>query len=87
MAGFMFMATPENYNSPEPLRIWDQNANWGRGDVYVNFCPTKTKDWVIEPGQKYQLRYRVMAYDGEMNPQKAESLWTDFVYPTNVTVK
>lgn len=87
MAGFMFMATPENYNSPEPLRIWDQNANWGRGDVYVNFCPTKTKDWVIEPGQKYQLSYRVMAYDGEMNPQKAESLWTDFVYPPTVTVK
>ena len=75
------------YNSPEPLRIWDQNANWGRGDVYVNFCPTKTVDWVIEPGQKYQLSYRVMAYDGEMNPQKAESLWTDFVYPPTITVK
>lgn len=87
MAGFMFMATPENYNSPEPLRIWDQNANWGRGDVYVNFCPTKTVDWVLEPGQKYQLSYRVMAYDGEMDPQKAEALWTDFVYPPTVTIK
>lgn len=86
-AGFMFMATPENYNSPEPLRIWNENQNWGRGDVYVNFCPTKTKDWNLEPGNTYVLRYRVMAYDGEMTPANAERLWTDFVYPPVVTIK
>jgi len=86
-AGFMFMATPDNYNSPEPLRIWNESQNGGRGDVYVNFCPTKTKDWTLEPGNVYNLRYRVMAYDGEMTPERAESLWTDFVYPPVVTVK
>ena len=87
MAGFMFMATPDNYNSPEPLRIWNEEQNGGRGDVYVNFCPTKTKDWTLEPGNVYNLRYRVMAYDGEMTPERAERLWTDFVYPPVVTVK
>ena len=86
-AGFMFMATPENYNSPEPLRIWNEFQNRGRGDVYVNFCPTKTVDWNLEPGKTYNLRYRVMAYDGEMTPENAERLWTDFVYPPEVTVK
>ena len=80
-AGFMFMATPQNYNSPEPLRIWVE------GDVYVNFCPTKTTDWKLEPGGVYNLNYRVMAYDGEMTPENAERLWTDFVYPPVVTIK
>ena len=78
-AGFMFMACPENYDSPEPMRIWAQ------GDVYVNFCPAKLKDMVIEPGNKYHLSYRVMAYDGAMDPENAERLWTDFAYPPTVT--
>lgn len=86
-AGFMFMAAPTNYNSPEPLRIWNEKQNSGRGDVYVNFCPTKTKDWKLEPGGVYILRYRVLAYDGEMTPKKADRLWADFVYPPEVTVK
>ena len=86
-AGFMFMSYPENYNYPEPMRIWNEFQNRGRGDVYVNFCPTKTKDWSLEPGKKYHLNYRVMAYDGEMDPENAERLWTDFAYPPTVTIK
>src|SRR3546814_7967079 len=30
-AGILFMAFPSNYNFPEPLRIWPENANGGRG--------------------------------------------------------
>lgn len=80
-SGFMFMSYPDNYNTPEPLRIWNEEANGGRGDVFVNFCPTKTVDWKLEPGNKYTLRYRVFAYDGEMSDKQAERLWTDFAYP------
>ena len=80
-AGFMYMSCPDNYDSPEQLRIWDQNANGGRGDVYVNFNPAKSVDWVLEPGGTYTLDYRVVAYDGEMTPQKAAALWQDYINP------
>lgn len=83
-SGFMFMSYPDNYNTPEPLRIWNQDSNGGRGDVYVNFCPTKTADWKLEPGRKYVLRYRVYAYDGEMSDKQAERLWTDFAHPPTI---
>lgn len=77
--GFLFLAAPDNYDAPEPLRIWDENANGGRGDVFVNFCPAKMKDWVLEPGGTYCLRYRVLTYDGALTPQKAEQLWNEYV--------
>lgn len=84
-SGCMFMSFPENYNTPEPLRIWNEDASGGRGDVFVNFCPTKTKDWVLQPSETYRLRYRVVAYDGEMNPQRAELMWQDFAHPIEIT--
>lgn len=77
-AGFMFMSDPGNYDSPEQLRIWDRNSNGGRGDVYVDFCPAKTVDWVLEPGKSYVLQYRVVAYDGEMTPETASRLWEEY---------
>lgn len=79
MAGFMFMSAPDNYDSPEQLRIWDQNSNGGRGDAFVCFCPAKSVDWVLDPGKSYTLRYRVVAYDGEMNPERASALWEEYI--------
>lgn len=86
-SGLLFLGHPENYNSPEPLRIWDENANGSRGDAFVNFAPTKNKDWELKPGKQYKLRYRVFSYDGEMNREKADRLWNDFAYPPKVTVQ
>lgn len=85
-SGVLFMNYPENYNSPQPLRIWDEKAN-GRGDVFVNFAPTKNMDWKLLPGKKYQLRYRVFTYEGKMTKERAESLWNDFAYPPTVEIK
>lgn len=78
-AGFMFLSHPDNFNFPEPLRIWDSSQNRGNGDVFVNFSPPKTQDWPLEAGKKYILRYRIVAYDGEMTPERAENLWKKFV--------
>lgn len=78
MAGFMFMSAPDNYDSPELLRIWDENQNGGRGDAYVCFCPAKSVDFVLEPGNSYTLRYRVVAYDGEMDSERAAALWEEY---------
>lgn len=86
-SGMLFMSHPENYNHPEPLRIWNEQANGGRGDAFVNFAPTKNKDWNLEAGKKYKLKYRVYAYDGEMTADEANRLWNDFAYPPVVTVE
>lgn len=84
--GILFMDRPENYNFPEPFRIWGEDAN-SVGHVFVNFAPTKNKDWELKPGNTYKLLYRVMTYDGTMTPERAESLWIDFAYPVDVVVK
>lgn len=86
-SGMLFLGHPENYNAPEPLRIWDENANGGRGDAFVNFAPTKNKDWKLMPGEHYKLCYRIFSYDGEMTRERADRLWNDFAYPPKVTIK
>ncbi|MDR1676388.1 MAG: PmoA family protein [Tannerella sp.] len=85
-SGLLFMGHPGNYNSPEPLRIWDENANGGRGDVFINFAPTKNRDWELKPGERYLLRYRILSYEGEMTKEKADRLWNDFAYPVTVVI-
>lgn len=86
-SGILFLGHPDNYNSPEPLRIWDQNANGGRGDAFINFAPTKDMDWTISPGGGEKLRYRLFVYDGEMTPSRAEALWRAYAEPATVTIK
>lgn len=85
-SGLLLLAHPDNFNAPEPLRIWDENANRGRGDVFVNFAPTKNNDWELKPENSYRLRYRVLSYEGEMTAEKAEQLWNDFAHPLQVRV-
>ena len=80
-SGILFLSYPDNYNTPEPMRIWKE------GDVFMNFCPAKTADWVLEPGQEYRLRYRVLMYDGAITPEKAESLWQNFAGNKKITDK
>jgi hypothetical protein len=86
-SGLLFMGHPDNFNFPEPLRIWDENANGGRGDAFINFAPTKDRDWELKPNQKYKLQYRVMSYDGAMDKQTADRLWNDFAYPPQTEVQ
>ncbi|MDP4261450.1 MAG: PmoA family protein [Bacteroidota bacterium] len=84
--GAVMLSYPANYNHPEPLRIWDKNANNGRGDVFANFAPTKDKDWILEPGKTYVLKYRLVVFNGKFNAAKAESAWQYFAAPPEVKV-
>jgi hypothetical protein len=86
-SGLLFLGHPENHNAPEPLRIWDENANGGRGDAFINFAPTKNEDWELEPNERYILRYRVLSYEGEMTEEHANQLWNDFAYPPIIEIK
>jgi hypothetical protein len=84
--GVVMLSYPGNYNHPEPLRIWDKNANGGRGDVFANFAPTKDKDWLLEPGKTYILRYRLVVFNGKFDAAKAESAWEYFATMPEVKV-
>lgn len=77
--GFAMMSHPDNFNHPEPLRIWPSSMH--EGNVFANFAPTKDRDWHFEPGQTYQLRYRLVVFDGQADADKAEAWWNDYVEP------
>lgn len=78
--GAVMLSYPGNYNHPEPLRIWTLNTN-GRGDMFANFAPTKNKDWLLEPGKTYVLKYRLVVFNGKFDKEKAESAWQYFAKP------
>lgn len=84
--GAVMMSYPSNYNFPEPLRIWPENAN-GRGDVFANFSPTRDKDWSLVPGRDYMLKYRFLVFNGKYSKEKAEAAWQYFAHPPKVSVK
>lgn len=83
--GIVMLSHPSNFSHPEPLRIWDKTQNGGRGDVFANFSPTKDKDWLLEPGKTYTLKYRLIVFNGKFDKEKAESAWTAFAKPLSVT--
>jgi hypothetical protein len=84
--GAVMLSYPGNYNHPEPMRIWVENTN-GRGDMFANFAPTKDKDWLLEPGKTYVLKYRFVVFNGKFDKNKAESAWQYFANPPKVTIK
>jgi hypothetical protein len=75
--GIAFLSYPSNYNFPEPMRIWNPGTN-GRGDMFFNFAPTKDRDWLLEPGKTYVLKYRMIVFSGKFDAAKAESAWQYF---------
>jgi hypothetical protein len=85
-AGVVMMSYPTNYNHPEPLRIWPENQ-YDRGDMFANFSPTKNKDWLLEPGKTYTLRYRLVVFNGHFTKEKAEAAWQNFANTPSVVIK
>jgi len=83
--GLVMMSYPTNYNHPEPLRVWPENSN-RRGDVFINFSPTKNKDWLLEPGKTYLLKYRLLVFDNQLSQEQAEEAWRAFAQPPAVKI-
>lgn len=84
-SGITFFSHPANREHPEPMRVWPENQN-GRGDVYFEFCPIRLKSWDLFPGNVYELKYRMLVYDGKIDQATADRLWNDFAYPPVVRV-
>jgi hypothetical protein len=85
-SGIVFFSHPSNREHPEPMRVWPIDANNGRGDVYFEFCPIRYHDWILNPGKVYTLKYRMLVYDGKVDPSVSERIWTDFAYPPVVKI-
>lgn len=83
-SGIVFFSHPDNREHPEPMRVWPEDANSGRGDLFFEFCPIRHNSWTVLPGQDYVLKYRMLVYDGEMSAEKANRCSRDFAFPPRV---
>ncbi len=79
-AGVVMMSYPTNYNHPEPLRIWPEDQ-YGRGDMFANFSPTRNTGWLLVPGRVYLLKYRFLVFNGHMDAVSAGEAWKHYAYP------
>ncbi|MBV8253226.1 MAG: PmoA family protein [Chitinophaga sp.] len=82
--GLLIMNAPDNYDSPEALRVWPENMEGG--ELMLNYSPTKIKSWRWFHGNVYTLRYRIMVYSGDLSVSEAELAWQDYAYPPEVTL-
>lgn len=76
--GILFLSNPKNRMHPEPMRVWPIDGNGGRGDMFFEFCPIRHVEWQIEPNKEYELKYRMVVFDGEMTKEEAEAYWKSF---------
>lgn len=84
-AGLVIMSHPANRGHPEPMRIWPPTDN--NGQIFFNFCPIQQKEWTLEPGEDYELRYRYYIFDGELSAEEAERAWRDYANPPAVKME
>ncbi len=85
-SGILFMSYPENRMHPEPMRVWPIDGNNGRGDMFFEFCPIRYEEWQIEPNKNYQLKYRMVVFDGDLTVEDAEAYWQSFANPVVATI-
>jgi hypothetical protein len=85
--GILFLSHSDNRMHPEPMRVWPIDGNGGRGDMFFEFCPIRHEPWEIRPNQGYQLKYRMVVFEGELSPEEAEAYWKDFVEHTHLEIE
>jgi hypothetical protein len=86
-SGIIFMDHPANREHPEPMRVWPSDIDKEKGRFFFEFCPIRLNGWSLQPGKENVLRYRMVVYDGTLDPKTMETLWKNFAYPPVVTVK
>lgn len=77
-SGILFLSHPENRAHPEPMRVWPEDSNNGKENVFIEFCPIRHESWEILPGKTNALKYRMIVFDGEMTAAEAENYWKVF---------
>ncbi|MCL6257956.1 PmoA family protein [Aquiflexum sp. TKW24L] len=77
-SGILFLSHPDNRSHPEPMRVWPEDSNEGKENVFVEFCPIRHESWEILPGKKYTLHYRMVVFDGKITTAEADEYWKIF---------
>ena len=77
-SGILMLSHPKNFNHPEPLRTWNKESNNGFGNIFVNFCPIRNRNWILQAGREYVMRYRIITFDFKMDVDMAEKLWKEY---------
>lgn len=67
--GLLIMSHPGNWAHPEPVRVWPEDSEGGKGNVFINFTPTRFEGKKMEAGQTYTLKYGMVVFDGTMNEE------------------
>ncbi|HVI44296.1 MAG TPA: PmoA family protein [Chitinophaga sp.] len=78
-AGMLIMNHPQNYDSPEPLRVWPEDMEGG--ELMFNFTPTRMKAWRLNNSNVYTLKYRILVFAGDITVEEADALWADYAQP------
>jgi hypothetical protein len=79
LAGIAILGHPENFRSPQPMRI-------NPDDPFFNFAPSQMGPFEIKPGQAYVARYRYVVSDGPPDKAELDRLWNDYANPPQVTI-
>ena len=83
-SGIVFFSHPDNRAHPEPMRVWPEDANNGRGDMFFEFCPIRHQKWDLLPNKEYILKYRMLVFDDELSAEIAESVWQTFAHGVSI---
>jgi hypothetical protein len=78
------MSYPKNRMHPEPMRVWPIDGNGGRGDMFFEFCPIRHEEWQIQPNKEYELKYRMVVFEGKLTREEAEAYWQAFANPPQI---
>ncbi|MEA1786969.1 PmoA family protein [Arenibacter sp. GZD96] len=85
-SGILFMSHPNNRAHPEPMRVWPSEFYDGKSNMFFEFSPIRDSEWMIKPNNTYQLKYRMLVFDGDLSPEEAEAQWQAFATPAVVTI-
>ena len=78
-SGILFLSHSSNRAHPESMRMWPPGQYEGKGILFFEFCPIRHQEWVLETGRQYELKYRMIVFDGKLDTLDAERYWNDFV--------
>lgn len=63
VCGVVIFCHPENFRAPQPVRAHPT-------EPFFCYAPQQAGDMEIVPGKPYEVRYRVIAVDGEPDAEK-----------------
>jgi len=81
--GVTFYSHPQNFQHPEPMRIWPELDNY----IFFNFCPSQAEPWEMKPAEDHVFRYRMYVHQGKVVVADAERIWQDYANPPQVDAK